>query len=79
MFVLKNNGLSNLKIINTLCISSILIGLIIVLLFYNFSSKLKFIYTDIKNNYSNDNKYLAVVNESGFMVKRRNRKININC
>ncbi len=74
MFVLKNNGLSNLKIINTLCISSILMGLIIVLLFYNFSSKLKFIYTDIKNNYSNDNKYLAVVNESGLWLKDETEK-----
>ncbi len=74
MFVLKNNGLSNLKIIKTLFFSTILMGLIIVLLFYNFSSKLKFIYTDIKNNYSNDNKYLAVVNESGLWLKDETEK-----
>ena len=30
---------------------------------------LKFFYTDIKNNYSKDNKYLAVVNESGLWLK----------
>ena len=69
IFVLKNNGLSNLRIIMTLFFSSIVMGLIIVIIFYNFSSKLKFIYTDIKNNFSNDNKYLAVVNESGLWLK----------
>ena len=62
---LKNNGLSNLKIIKTLFLSSILLGLIMIFLYYNFAAKLKFLYTDIKNNYTNDNKYLAVVNDSG--------------
>ena len=46
-----------------------LIGLVTVLVFYNAASKLKFFYTDIKNNFSNDNKYLAVVNDSGLWLK----------
>ena len=33
------------------------------------SSKLKFLYTDIKNNYTNDNKFLAVVNDTGLWLK----------
>jgi len=66
---LKNNGLSNLKIIKTLFLSSILLGLIMIFLYYNFAAKLKFLYTDIKNNYTNDNKYLAVVNDSGLWLK----------
>ena len=66
---LKNNGLSNLKIIKTLFLSSILLGLIMIFMYYNFAAKLKFLYTDIKNNYTNDNKYLAVVNESGLWLK----------
>ena len=40
-----------------------------VTIFYNLSSKLKFFYTDIKNQFSNDNKYLAVVNDSGLWLK----------
>jgi len=67
--LLKNNGLSNLKIIKTLFFSAVIIGILIVFVYYNFSSKLKFLYTDIKNNYSNDNKYLAVVNNSGLWLK----------
>ena len=68
----KNNGLSNLKIIKSLFFSSLLMGIIIIVVYYNLSSKLKFLYTDIKNNYSNDNKYLAVVNDSGLWLKDEN-------
>ena len=57
--LLKNSGLSNLKIIKILFISTFAIGLLIIIIYYNLSSQLKFIYTDIKNNYTNDNKYIA--------------------
>ncbi len=67
--LLKNNGLSNLKIIKILFLFTLSIGILLIVVFYNLSSKLKFIYTDIKNNYSNDNKYLAVVNDSGLWLK----------
>ncbi len=66
---MKNNGLSNLKIIKILFISSITIGIFTVLIFYNIASSLKFFYTDIKNKFSNDNKYLAVVTDSGLWIK----------
>ena len=69
ILLLKNSGLSNLKIIKILFLSTFLMGLLIILLYYNLSSKLKFVYTDIKNNYTNDNKYLAVVNDSGLWLK----------
>ena len=67
--VLKVNGLNNLKIIKVLFLTSFILGIILVFFFYNFSSKLKFIYLDLKNNYSNDNKYLAVVTENGLWIK----------
>ncbi len=69
ILLLKNSGLSNLKIIKILFLSTLFMGLIIIILYYNLSSKLKFVYTDIKNNYTNDNKYLAVVNDSGLWLK----------
>ena len=67
--LLKTSGLSNIKIINILFLSSLIIGIITVLVFYNIASKLKFYHTDIKNYFSNDNKYLAVVNDSGLWLK----------
>ncbi len=67
--LLKINGLSNLKIIRILFLTSFLIGILSVTIFYNISSKLKFFYTDIKNQFSKDNKYLAVVNDSGLWLK----------
>ena len=65
----KINGLSNIKIIRILFFTSLSIGLITVLLFYNAASKLRFVYTDLKNSFSDDNKYLAVVNDSGLWIK----------
>ncbi len=69
LILLKNSGLSNLKIIKILFLSTIVMGLLIIIVYYNLSSKLKFLYTDIKNNYTNDNKYLAVVNDTGLWLK----------
>ena len=67
--VLKVNGLNNLKIIQQLALTSLVMGIILVIFFYNLSSNLKFIYLELKNSYSNDNKYLAVVNENGLWIK----------
>ena len=65
----KTNGLSNLKIIKILFFSSVVMGIITVFIYYNLASKMKFFYTDIKNKFSNDNKYLAVVTDSGLWLK----------
>ena len=67
--LLKINGLSNLRVLRTLFLTSFICGFILVTLFYTFSSKLRFIYFDIKNSYSNDDKYLAVIKESGLWIK----------
>ena len=67
--LLKSNGLSNLKIIKILFFTAIIIGIFTVVIYYNTASKLKFFYTDIKNTFSNDNKYLAVVTDSGLWLK----------
>ena len=67
--LLKINGLSNLRVLRALFLTSFICGFLIVTLFYTFSSKLRFIYFDIKNSYSKDDKYLAVVKESGLWIK----------
>ena len=67
--ILKINGLSNLRILKILFVTSLLLGFILITIFYAISSKLQFIYFDIKNAYSNDSKYLAVIKESGLWIK----------
>ena len=69
LFLFKSNGLSNFKIIKNLFGISLILGFLMIISYYNFASSLKFYYTDLKNNYSNDNKYLAVVNDSGIWIK----------
>jgi len=76
--ILKINGLSNIRILRTLFLTSLVFGFILMTVFYALSSKLKFVYFDIKNSYSNDNKYLAVIKESGLWIKDEiNNKILI--
>ena len=65
----KINGYTNIKIVSFIALISFVLGIFIVLIFYNFSSKLKFIYLDIKNSYSLDDKYLAVINQNGLWIK----------
>ena len=76
--ILKNNGVSYLKIISILSISSFLIGVIILVSYYTFSAKLKYHYYNLKNNFTEENEYLAVVNESGLWIKEEiDETINI--
>ena len=78
IIVLKNFGLDNLKIIKILSILSFFIGLIIITIYYNFSSSLKYSYLNLKNSYAKDNKYLAVITENGIWVKDKvGENINI--
>ena len=76
--VFKYSGLNNIKIIKILGLYSFILGIIIVIFFYNGSSILKNSYLLIKNNYSGDNKYLAVITENGLWIKDEiNDNINI--
>lgn len=67
--IFKYNGLTNIKIIKVISIFSLCFSFILVLIFYNFSSQLKNYYLEIKNSYSKDNKYLAVITENGLWIK----------
>ncbi len=78
LIIYKNYGLTNIKIIGIISVTTFLIGIIVVFIFYNLSSNLKFLYLDIKNNYTKDNKYLAVVTSNGLWIKDEiNNHINI--
>ena len=69
LVIYKLNGITNLNIINTLVFTTFLTGVFIILIFYNLSSTLKFFYLDIKNDYSKDDKYLAVVTSNGLWIR----------
>ena len=67
--LLKQNGLDNMKIVKILFSLAIVIGVFNVTIYYNVASKLKFYYSNIKNDFSDDNKYLAMVTDSGLWIK----------
>ena len=48
---------------------SLIMGIFLLLFYYSFSSNLKSKYLDIKNRYSNNNEYLAVVKDDGLWIK----------
>ena len=76
--IFKYTGLNNIKIIKILGAYSFILGLIFIIFFYNISSVLKNSFLLIKNNYSEDNKYLAVITGNGLWIKDEiNGKINI--
>ena len=66
---LKNNGLDNFEIVKLLSLVSLFIGIIIIVIFYNFAAILKFNYLDIKKNFTSDAKYLASITENGIWIK----------
>ena len=67
--IFKYSGLKNIKIINILCIISLFIGVLIITVFYSFSSNLQHYYLQIKNQFSDDKVYLAVINKNGLWIK----------
>jgi len=78
LFIFKYLGITNIKILSNLVLCSFFIGVIIIFGFYTFSSKLKSHYLQIKNEFTADNKYLAVITENGLWIKDEiNGKINI--
>ncbi len=69
LIVLKKHGLDNLVLIKILIITSLVCGILIVSLFYTISAQMKHSYLSFKNKFTDDKKYLAVVNENGLWIK----------
>ena len=44
-------------------------GVIVIILFYNLSSNLQSYYLEVKNRYTTDKTYLAVINKNGLWIK----------
>jgi len=67
--IFKYSGLKNIKIIKILSFVSFFIGILIITVFYTLSSNLQHYYLQVKNNFSADKLYLAVVNKNGLWIK----------
>jgi lipopolysaccharide export system permease protein len=67
--ILKYSGLKNIKIINILSLVSFFIGILTITVFYSLSSNLQHYYLQIKNQFSEDKLYLAVINKNGLWMK----------
>ncbi len=71
IFTLRQFGMDNFNLLRFLTSVSFILGFIIIILFYNFSSLLKNKYLQIKNDYAQDKKYLAVITKNGLWIKDR--------
>ena len=67
--IFKYSGLKNSNIIIILTSISLFLGFLIITIFYNLSSNLKNFYLDLKTDYTQDGKYLAVINKNGLWIK----------
>jgi len=76
--IFKYMGLNNLNIIKIISVYTFITSLLLVIIFYNISAILENSYLSIKNKYSEDNKYLAVITGNGLWIKDEiENKINI--
>ena len=71
--LLRSNGIDNLKITMIISIVSLIMGIILIVLYYSFSANLKSLYLNIKYKYSTTSDHLAVVNDGGLWIKEKSR------
>ena len=76
--IFKYTGITNNKILSIVVVFSFIIGLFLIFGYYTFSSKLKSQYLLKKNQFTSDDKYLAVITENGLWIRDEvNETINI--
>jgi len=76
--IFKYTGITNNQVLSIIVFFSFIIGIFLIFAFYTFSSKLKNQYLLIKNGFSSDDKYLAVITENGLWIRDEiNETINI--
>ena len=76
--IFKYIGITNNQILRIIVFFSFFLGIFLIFGFYTFSSKLKNQYLLIKNEFTSDDKYLAVITENGLWIRDEiNETINI--
>ena len=67
--IFKYSGLKNINILAIIGFITFLLSIFIIFFYYSFSSTFKKYYLEIKNQYSTDGKYLAVITNNGLWIK----------
>ena len=67
--IFKYSVLKNIKILQILSLVSFFVGILTITIFYSLSSNLQHYYLQVKNQFSDDKLYLAVINKNGLWVK----------
>ncbi len=70
----RSHGINNFKITFILAFSSLLMGMLLIIIYYSFSANLKSLYLNFKYQFSNSSDHLAVVNEDGLWIKEKNNE-----
>ena len=68
----RSHGINNFRITFIISISSLLMGMLLIIIYYSFSANLKSLYLNFKYQFSNSSDHLAVVNEDGLWIKEKN-------
>ena len=71
--LLRSNGIDNLRITTIISVVSLIVGIILIVIYYSFSANLKSLYLNIKYKYSDSGDHLAVVNQDGLWIKEINK------
>ncbi len=69
LLIFKNYGVKNSDIVKIISIITTIFGFFLIFGYYTISSNLKNNYLSFKNSFTEDNKYLAVINEDGLWIK----------
>ncbi len=75
--LLRSHGINNFKITLLISTVSLIIGVILIVVYYSFSANLKSLYLNMKYKYSDAGDHLAVVNEGGLWIKEKNNNDRI--
>ena len=67
--IFKYSGLKNMNILKIFSVIAIITGIILTILFYNFSAVFKNFYLEEKTKFTTDSKYLAVITKNGLWIK----------
>jgi lipopolysaccharide export system permease protein len=69
--LLRTNGVNNSKITLVVAVTSIILGVFLIIIYYSLSAGLKNTYLNLKYKYTETIDHLAVVNESGLWIKEK--------
>ncbi len=67
--IFKYSGLKNTSILRIFSLIAIISGIVLTIIFYNFSAIFKNFYLEEKTKFTSDSKYLAVITKNGLWIK----------